>query len=253
VNYRKIVGLTLVFVFLTSGVFSNIAQVYAQQQAKGPYLDEITFVHYLDEQIAAKEVQAGNLQAYFWRIPLEVADQMKQDPNVVVKESPGGFWALLLNPVKTEKFNPFSVKEVRYALNFLINRQFLVNEILRGYGASQVGVYGIYDPDYHVIADEIDALGIKYNPELANQMINDAMTKAGAQKVGGKWRMNNEPITINFFIRSDDPRRTALGGAVTSGLENAGFTVEKILGDLNKAFEIVYVHRIIWTVRIHKV
>ena len=240
VNYRKIVGLTLVFVFLTSGVFSNMAQVYAQQQAKGPYLDEITFVHYLDEQIAAKEVQAGNLQAYFWRIPLEVADQMKQDPNVVVTESPGGMWSLVLNPVTTEKFNPFSSREVRYALNFLIDREFLVTDILRGYGAAQVAVYGIYDPDYLVIADEVDALGIKYNPALANTMINEAMTKAGAQKVGGKWMMGGEPVTIKFFIRSDDPRRLAVGGAVTSGLENAGFTVEKVLGDLTKAFEIVY-------------
>jgi peptide/nickel transport system substrate-binding protein len=240
VNYRKIVGLTLTFVFLTSGVFSNVAQVSAQQQAKGSYLDEITFVHYLDEQIAAKEVQAGNLQAYYWRIPLEVADAMKKDPNVAVTESPGGMWSLVINPIKTDKMNPFSIREVRYALNFLINREFMVNEILRGYGAPQIAVYGIYDPDYLVVADEVDALGIKYNPELANQMISDAMTNAGAQKVGGKWMINNEPVMIKFFIRSDDPRRTALGGAVTSGLENVGFTVEKVFGDLTKAFEIVY-------------
>lgn len=240
VNYRKIVGLMMVFVFLTSAIFSNVMQAQAQEQRRGPYLDEIVFVHYLDEQIAAKEVQAGNLQGYFWRIPLEVADEMKRDPNVVVTESPGGMWSLVLNPVQTEKFNPFSIREVRYALNFLVNREFMVNEILRGYGAPQVAVYGIYDSDYLVVADEVDALNIKHNPELANQMINDAMTKAGAQKVGGKWMMNNEPVTIKFFIRSDDPRRTAVGGAVTSGLENAGFTVEKILGDLTKAFEVVY-------------
>ncbi|MBI2126417.1 MAG: ABC transporter substrate-binding protein [Thaumarchaeota archaeon] len=238
-NYRKIVGLILVFGFLLAGVSPNL-QVYAQEQRRGPYLDEITFVHYLDEQIAAKEVEAGNIQAYFWRIPLEVADGMKKDPNVVVTESPGGMWSLVLNPVATEKFNPFSIREVRYALNLLVNREFLVNEILRGYGSAQIAVYGIYDPDYLVIADEIDALNIKYNPELANQMINDAMTKAAAQKVQGKWMMNNEPVTIKFFIRSDDLRRTAVGGAVASGLENAGFTVEKIFGDLTKAFEVVY-------------
>lgn len=239
-NYRKVVGLVLVFVFLSSAAISAVPQVNAQEQRRGPYLDEITFVHYLDEQIAAKEVQAGNIQAYFWRIPLEVADEMKKDPNVAVTEAPGGMWSLILNPIKTAKFNPFTLKEVRYALNFLINREFLVNEILRGYGASQIAVYGIYDPDYLVVADEIDALGIKYNPELANRMIIDAMTKAGAQKVGGKWMMNNEPVTIKFFIRSDDPRRTAVGGAVTAELENAGFTVEKIFGDLTKAFDVVY-------------
>ncbi len=238
-NYRKIVGLILVFGFLLAGVSPNI-QVNAQEQRRGPYLDEITFVHYLDEQIAAKEVQAGNIQAYFWRIPLEVADQMKKDPNVVVTEAPGGMWSLVLNPIKTDKFNPFTLREVRYALNLLINRDFLVNEILRGYGAPQIGVYGIYDPDYLVVADEIDALGVKYNPELANRMISDAMTKAGAQKTGGKWAMSGEPVVIKFFIRSDDPRRTALGGAVTAELENAGFTVEKVFGDLTKAFDVVY-------------
>lgn len=204
-------------------------------------MDEVVFIHYLDEQVAAKEVQAGKIDAYFWRVPLGVADELKRDPRVRVYQAPGGSLSLLLNPAPSQKeFNPFTIRDVRFALNYLINREFIVNEILRGYGASMIGVYGQFDPDYLIVSDDVDAAGIRYNPEVANRIITEALTKAGAAKRDGKWLMNDRPITLKFFIRGDDPNRNALGEALASELEKTGFTISRNFGDLNKAYDQVY-------------
>ncbi|MCS7116255.1 MAG: ABC transporter substrate-binding protein [Nitrososphaerales archaeon] len=230
----------LISIIILSVISGPIGLSLAEER-RGAYLDEIIFIHYLDEQVAVREVQAGNLHTYFWRIPLGIAEQLKTDPNVFVYEAPGGILSLLLNPAPVKgELNPFSIKEVRYAINYLINREYIVNEILRGYGDIMVACYGPYDPDYLVVVDLLETLNIRYNPELASKLITDALLKAGAKKVDGKWFYDGKPITLKFFIRSDDPRRKSIGEVLVSELEKMGFTIDKIFGDLAKATSIIY-------------
>ncbi len=208
---------------------------------KGANTDTITFIHYQDENVAVQEVKAGNLDAYFWRIPLELASDLKNVPDVKIYESPGGRLSLLLNPaVSNDTLNPFSIREVRYAMNYLIDRDLIVNEILKGAGAVAYTAFSQFDPDYTVLIDLIESFGFTYNPNLADQMISNALEANGAVKRDGKWYYNNEPITIKFFIRNDDPRRNSIGNLLASELSRLGFTIEEINGDLTKAQEIVY-------------
>jgi len=72
-------------------------------------------------------------------------------------------------------------------------------------------------------------------------MISRALTDAGAQKSSdGKWLYKGKQIELKFFIRSDDPRRKTIGEIIASDLERLGFKVERVYGDLNKAFSDVY-------------
>jgi peptide/nickel transport system substrate-binding protein len=211
------------------------------QVNKGPVVDEIQFIHYLDESVAAQEVKAGNIDAYYWRLPLELVPSLKNDPNVKVYESPGGSLSLLINPAPSgNELNPFSIKEVRYALNYLIDRELIVNEILKGFGTPMFSAFGQFDPDYLVLIDILESFGFKYNPQFADKMITSALEQAGAVKKDGKWLYQDKPITVKFFIRNDDPRRNAIGETLASELEKLGFNVSRDLGDLNKAFTIVY-------------
>lgn len=211
-------------------------------EPRGAYADEVLFIHYLDESVAVKEVQSGNLHAYFWRVPLEMAAQLKGDPSVSVHKTPGGILSLLLNPAPAPEggLNPFSIREVRYSINRLIDRGYIVNEILKGYGAPIVSPLGPYDPDYSIVADELEALGISYDPGSAEESISEAMRLAGAERLDGKWAFGGKPIELKFFIRSDDPIRKALGEALASELERVGFVVDRIFGDLVKAYDLVY-------------
>lgn len=215
--------------------------VYAQQQ-KGPYLDEVQFIHYLDENVATNDVRARNLDTYFWRLPLDLVQSLKDDPNIRIYDAPGGSLSLLLNPAPTsDTLNPFSIREVRYAMNYLIDRDLIVNEVLKGFGAPMYSAFGQFDPDYIVLIDVIESFGFKYNLTLADEMVSKALIDAGAVKrADGKWYYNDKPIQVKFFIRGDDPRRKTLGEIIASDLERLGFTVERIYGDLNKALNEVY-------------
>lgn len=209
---------------------------------RGAYADGIEFIHYLDESVAVREVQSGNLHAYFWRIPLEMAAQLRGDPNVRIHKTPGGILSLLLNPAPAPDggLNPFSIRAVRCAVNGLIDRGYIVNEILKGYGVPMVSPIGPFDPDYPIIADDLESLGISYDPGSAERKISEAMELAGARKIDGKWAFNGERIVLKFFIRSDDPIRKAIGETLAFELERVGFLVDRIFGDLVKAYDLVY-------------
>ena len=207
---------------------------------KNSYFDSIRFVQYLDENTALEEVRNGNLDMYYYRISADRLENSKSREGLKVFDSAGGSYSILVNPAQTEKFNPFSITEVRFALNYLVDRKLIVNELMSGYGAPQIAQYGPFDPAYLSIIEQLESFNFRYNPTLAEEIIVKNLTEQGAVKINGKWQINEEPIEITFFIRSDDPVRKSIGEILSSELEKIGFTVKKDFGDLNKAFVVVY-------------
>ena len=218
-------------------LFSVFPSAFAE---KGTFLDEIRFVQYLDENTALEEVRNGNLDLYYYRISSDRLKDADSRDGLQIFESTGGYFSILLNPTNAGEFNPFSIREVRYALNFLVDRNLIVNELLGGYGSPMISNYGIFSADYLGIIDVLESFQFRYNPNLANQIISEQLENAGAQKINNVWHYDDEPIVITFFIRSDDPARKAIGEILSSNLESIGFIVEKEFGDLNKAFVVVY-------------
>ena len=218
-------------------LFSVFPSAFAE---KGTFLDEIRFVQYLDENTALEEVRNGKLDLYYYRISSDRLKDADSRDGLQIFESTGGYFSILLNPTNAGEFNPFSIREVRYALNFLVDRNLIVNELLGGYGSPMISNYGIFSADYLGIIDVLESFQFRYNPNLANQIISEHLENAGAQKINNVWHYDDEPIVITFFIRSDDPARKAIGEILSSNLESIGFIVEKEFGDLNKAFVIVY-------------
>ena len=207
---------------------------------KGTLVDEIKFIQYLDENTALQEVRNGNLDLYYFRVPSDRLEDFDSRKNLQVFESTGSYYSILANPTDSGKFNPFSIKEVRFALNYLIDRNLIVNELLGGFGSTMVSNYGIFSADYLGILDVTESFQFTYNPVLAEQIITEQLEKSGAKKIDGIWNFNNDPIEITIFIRSDDPVRKSIGEIISSELESFGFIVKKDFGDLNKAYVIVY-------------
>jgi len=218
-------------------LFSVFPSAFAE---KGTFLDEIRFVQYLDENTALEEVRNGKLDLYYYRISSDRLKDADSRDGLQIFESTGGYFSILLNPTNAGEFNPFSIREVRYAMNFLVDRNLIVNELLGGYGSPMISNYGIFSADYLGIIDVLESFQFRYNPNLANQIISEQLENAGAQKINNVWHYDEEPIVITFFIRSDDPARKAIGEILSSNLESIGFIVEKEFGDLNKAFVVVY-------------
>src|SRR5712692_6500119 len=88
-----------VIALLLFGVFLNThTGVSAQSPTKGAYVDEVRFIQYLDDNVALQDVKSGNLDTYFFRIPLETVADVKADPNLKVYDRIAGSFGLLLNP-----------------------------------------------------------------------------------------------------------------------------------------------------------
>jgi peptide/nickel transport system substrate-binding protein len=214
-----------------------------QSNQQGAYTDNLRFIQYLDGNTALHDIQAGNLDTYYFRIPLETVASISNNPNVKIYEKNAGSFAFLLNPAPSKNsniLNPFQFKEIRFALNYLINREFIVDEILNGYGSVQIDPFGISSPEYEALIPVIESYNFKYNPNLAEAILEKALISNGAIKVDGKWTYKGSPITIKFMIRSDDLPRKSMGEIVANQLENIGFTVQRDYGDLNKANLVVY-------------
>jgi len=227
-------------VFLATILFLSPFMLHYSFAEKGTFVDEVKFIQYLDENTALEEVRNGNLDIYFFRVSSDRIESDKAREGIQVFESTGGSYSMLVNPSISDKFNPFSITELRFALNYLIDRNLIVNELIGGYGNAMISNYGIFSADYLSIIEELESFHFKYNPALADEIISRELEGAGAEKIDGLWHYNGKQIDITFFIRSDDPVRKSIGEILSSELEKIGFKVNKDFGDLNKAFVIVY-------------
>ena len=227
----------LVVILALSIVIIGTNQVFAE---KNVFFDSVKFIQYLDENTALEEVRNGNLDMYYYRISSDRLESSQAREGLQVFDSTGGSYSILVNPAESEVFNPFSIKDVRFALNYLVDRKLIVNELMGGYGSPIISYYGPSDPEYLTILQELEKFNFKYNPNLAEEIITKSLKEKGAVKVDEKWEINGSPIEIRIFIRSDDPVRKSIGEILAIEIERIGFTVNKDFGDLNKAFVIVY-------------
>ncbi|HEX5921621.1 MAG TPA: ABC transporter substrate-binding protein, partial [Nitrososphaeraceae archaeon] len=141
-----------------------------ESREKGAYTDNLRFIQYLDGNTALREIRSGNLDAYYFRIPLETVASISNDSNVKIYEKNAGSFSFLLNPAPSKNpniLNPFQFKEIRFAVNYLINREFIVDEILNGYGSVQIDPFGISSPEYEALIPVLESYNFKYNPNLA--------------------------------------------------------------------------------------
>jgi len=126
-----------------------------------PYLDTITFPFYGNEDEMYTEFQADNLDIS--PVPLSYQDSLVGDPNLIVV------------PVGTRYFGmkvdwaPFDDVRVRRALNYAVDKQDIVDNVVEGYqivadGFTPPGMQG-YDPAVE---------GYVYTPTLALDLLEDA-------------------------------------------------------------------------------
>ena len=207
---------------------------------KSTFFDSVKFIQYLDENTALEEVRNGNLDVYYYTISPDRLENYQERGGLQVFDSTGGSYSILVNPAESEEFNPFSSKDIRFALNYLIDRKLIVNELMGGYGSPIISYYSPSDPEYLTVIEQLEAFNFKYNPTLAEEIISKVLKEKGAVKIDGKWQMNAKPIEITIFIRSDDPVRKSIGEILAVELQKIGFIVKKDFGDLNKAFVVVY-------------
>ena len=84
--HKAILALALASILVAGFALPN---AFAQTK-KGPYADELHFIHYENENVALEEVRSGGLDAYYFKIPLEVADDVRDNSRVKIYERIAG-------------------------------------------------------------------------------------------------------------------------------------------------------------------
>jgi peptide/nickel transport system substrate-binding protein len=215
-------------------LMATLPMAYAQQVPKGPWVDEVALFVEVDEAKALDMLLKNEMQVYFRDIrDPETFKRVKASPDLWYVTSFGLYYELTFNPVgpefpKTGKLNPFAVPRIREAINYLVDRKYICDEIMAGMAVPRYTCLTPAFPDYARYADTIRDIEKKYsyNPDKAREIITEEMLKLGAELRDGKWYYKGEPVTIIFLIRVEDQRRQ-IGDYVASHLEKLGFTVDR--------------------------
>jgi peptide/nickel transport system substrate-binding protein len=200
---------------------------------RGGWLDEVVF-SVVDNTSAVTQIEAGAIDIYASGLSSKDLPAIEEAGLNFSKQN-GLYYELTFNPVGPEfpvtgKLNPFSSSKVREAMNWLLDREYINQEVFAGGALAKFFALTTQFPDYADQAQKVRELEAKYafNPEKANEQITAEMEAMGATLVDGKWTYNDEPVTIILLIRSDsDGTRVPIGDYVANQLESIGFTTDR--------------------------
>jgi len=204
----------------------------------GAWLDEIVAV-VADHNLAIPQIEAGDLHAFADDVTdPELFARVVEHPEVGYEKLFGVFTELTLNPAGTPeapyfrdgRLNPFAIPRIREAMNWLVDRTHVAEEI---YGGMAVPRYLPIHPAFPDYARYIDVarrleLYYAYNPERAKQVVTEEMQKLGAELVDGIWHYEGEPVEIILLIRVEDAR-LPLGQYMTRQMQTLGFQTTELL------------------------
>ncbi len=201
---------------------------------KGGWLDSIV-VSVVASDSAVTQLQAGAIDVY--AAGLSSADlKTIQDAGLNYTKQNGLYYDMIFNPAEftSGEFNPFTNRKIREATNWLVDRDYINQEIYAGGGLAKYLPITTQFPDYADLADVARELEAKYayNPDKAKEIITAELEGMGVT-VGadGKFEKDGAPVTLIMLIRTDsDGTRQPLGDYFASQLESIGFTVDRQYG-----------------------
>jgi peptide/nickel transport system substrate-binding protein len=139
-----------------------------------PLLDKVTFKPVEESAARLVQLQSGNVDLVV-ALPPEFIAQVKGDPNLNLIESPGiHIWWITLN-TNDEHFKD---KRVRQAVNYAIDKQSIINDILAG---SAVVSHSFAFPNTPAFTDQVQQY--PYDPQKAKDLLAEAGVAGGFSTV----------------------------------------------------------------------
>jgi peptide/nickel transport system substrate-binding protein len=131
-----------------------------------PLLQNLVFRPIVEEQTRLTELLSGGVN-FIVDVPPDNIAQIKEDPNFTFMEQPGPhIWWVTINT----QMPPFDDVRVRQALNYAVNKEAIVSQILQNTG----DVAHTVVPPAIEWAHNPDAASYPYDPEKAKQLLAEA-------------------------------------------------------------------------------
>ena len=206
----------------------------------GPATDTINFSAYAVE-IAPKEIEAGDLDFYIFSLKTPAAEKLRDKDGIDVHQAPASMVSIVLNPAPAPEgsLNPLSILEVRQAIQHVVNRPFVSQEIYKGFAMPMLTQVSPADFDLLTVYESLKTSNIYYDPDLAKSIVNNAMTNAGAELRDNYWHYRENRLDLKFIVRTED-ERWEIGNALRTELNRLGFNVILIPQQFGPAVFTVY-------------
>jgi peptide/nickel transport system substrate-binding protein len=211
---------------------------------RGALVDEIVFTQEADINKIAELIEGGSHQVFALGITnattfRRIRDSSHTDHSI----SYGSTGEITVNPAgptfNDGRINPFHVPEIREALNWLVNRRHVAEELYGGLAVPRYLAVSTAFPDYARLADVARAIELQYayEPERARRVIRREMEKLGATLERNRWTHQGAPVRLTILIRTEDERRR-VGDYLANLLEDSGFEVERLYRSAEEASRI---------------
>ena len=200
----------------------------AQEKRMGTWVDEVIIVEEPNINTAISRLQTGDLDIYASTSSEAVPFQtVIEDPNLDYYVTFGSYSELTFNPVlhfEDGSLNPFGIRRVREAMNYIIDRDYIAQELYEGLAQPKTLMLNPAYVDYARVVETARALEFQYayDFETGKQIIWEEMMNHGAKLVDGIWHYNDQPIEIIILARIEDQRRL-VGDYVSEQLSKLGF------------------------------
>ncbi len=212
----------------------SLTAIGTAQERTGAWVDEVIGLEEPSPDSAVLQLQVGSIDLFGFTVESpEIKRTLDDDDRLAYFETFGSYNELSFNPVgpvfENGRLNPFAVPRVREAVNYLIDRDFIAQEIVSGFARPKwLPITGAF-PDYARYVDLARGLELQYpyDMEMAESIISEEMEALGASMVNGVWHFDGAPVEISLLIRTEDAR-LQLGDYLANQLEDIGFTTERL-------------------------
>ncbi|MGB9586032.1 MAG: ABC transporter substrate-binding protein, partial [Anaerolineales bacterium] len=135
-----------------------------------PKIRNLIYVPIIEAQARLSAIRTGEVDLTV-DVPTDSLPILRKDPNIIVAEATSAaVWYVVLNTQKTNP--PFNNKLVRQAMNYAVNKEAIVKDILKGTGiVSHSPMSPIYGK-YHLKASEVKTY--PYDPAKAKELLKQA-------------------------------------------------------------------------------
>ena len=265
---RKINKKGVYSLFLITLLFLSMTGIASIAAKKGPYVDEVIIEARTSRETAIGEVGMGDFDLFFYASGGTIYDGLPEDIREGLNLIPSSavYDDFFLNPCTGEDGSPvveyegvewFNVtgdREIRFAFNFLMNRQYMIDQMYGGYALPMYSAIMECEPAAPEFQSVYAELGLTPtgDEQKGLSMINERM-EYWANQLGGKlkkvdaadspagywWYFNDEPVTFSAMIRIEDERHE-MGLYICDQLEKAGIKCIRNEWDRVRAFSASY-------------